>query len=86
MLCNPSLNDLLPSDILALFLFYQLEVCTGQSITTGGESEGVSPYAGSPMATGEGGDLSVLSGDCEGGPFLLLIGELRMDSHTVPLE
>lgn len=72
MLCNPSLSNLLASGILTLFFFFsQLEICTGQSITAGGESEGVSPYAGSPMATGEGGGLSVLSGDCEGGIFLL---------------
>lgn len=73
MLCNPLLSNLLASGILDVFLFFQLEICTGQSITTGGESESVSPYAVTPLSTGEGGDLPVLSGDCEGGAFLLLV-------------
>lgn len=78
MLCTPLPGTLLASDVLAVFLFYQLEICTGQSVTTGRESEGVSPYAGSPLATGEGGDLSVLSGDCEGGAFILLVFKINL--------
>jgi hypothetical protein len=60
-------------DVFGVLLFSQLEICTGQSITTRGESESVSTYVISPIATSESGNLPLLPGNCEGGIFVLFV-------------